>query len=50
MELKSFYTVKETLMRLLDDWLDEREIKKIEIIPVRIDEFITFIYREDNNK
>ena len=44
-EMPSFYIAKSTLMKLLDEWLDEHETKKIEIHPVRDDEFLVYLYR-----
>jgi len=47
MEIKRFYTTKSNLMKLLDEWLDEPETQKIEIHCIRIDEFSTWIWRQE---
>lgn len=47
MKTKSFYTGKETLMKLLDYWLERYDTKKIEIHCVKIDEFLTYLYEEN---
>lgn len=47
MEIKRFYTSKTALMKLLNGWLDEPEIQKIEIHCIRTDEFSTWIWIQE---
>jgi len=47
MEIKRFHTTKSTLMKLLDEWLDEPEIQKIEIHCIGRIEFLTWIWRQE---
>ncbi len=47
MEIERFYTGKKSLMQLLNGWLDEPETQKIEIHCIRIDEFSTWIWRQE---
>jgi len=44
-EINSFIISKKTLMKLLDEWLEEDATTlKIEIYPIRIDEFHVMIW------
>ncbi len=47
MEIERFYTTKKSLMQLLNGWLDEPEIQKIEIHCIRTDEFSTWIWMQE---
>lgn len=48
MKTDTFYISKETLFKLLDEWLGNKSpTLKIEIHPVRIDEFLVYHHQHD---
>ena len=44
-EIEKFYVSKKTLLSLIDDWADLISTFKIEIIPVKDDEFIIHLWK-----
>jgi hypothetical protein len=49
MKITSFYISKKTVLGLIDTWLDEDTNHKIEIHPVRDDEFLVYYFEYDEN-
>ena len=45
-DIKRFYTGKSYLLKLLDEFLDDETTIKIEINPIRFDEFSTTLTKE----
>jgi len=50
MNVETFYISKESLMSLIDEWLDDFDITKIEIFPVYEDEHLVWVWSNTGEK